>query len=95
MKAARAARAVDQIIHKHLQDWDHDGSRFVWDEDGTEFILATYFEGTAAYLTLQSGDYLPVKYPHTFGCTSDTAEEITFWVKDVVEMTLSVRELVA
>lgn len=107
MQAARAARAVDQIIHKHLQDWDADGVRFEWEEDGTRFTLATYhtLNSTAAvtagapkfqtHLTLQADADLPIEYTGQFGCTTERCAEITFWLKPIVEMTVAVKELIA
>jgi hypothetical protein len=107
MQAARAARAVDQLIHKHLQDWDSDGSRFEWAEGETRFTLATYFtQNTPAavstgapkyipHLTLQADGDLPVEYPGQFGCTGERIEEIAFWLKPIVELTVETKEFLA
>lgn len=111
MQAPRAARAVDQIIHKHLQDWDHDGSRFTWQEDGQDFTLATFFTPATPqqlteeplrklvpHLTIHAAppageEYLPYEYRGLFGCTTERTVEMAFWVKDFVEMNLSLQGL--
>lgn len=107
MQAARAARAVDQIIHKHLQDWNSEGTRFEWAEDQTRFTLATFHTMNSAaavtagapklhtHLTVQADNDLPVEYNGPFGCTTAACADMIFWLKDIVEMTLSVKELIA
>lgn len=110
MQTPRAARAVDQVIGKHLQDWDHDGSRFTWQEDGQDFTLLTWFtpnsqaQVTAGapkdvpHIAIQTvtpeGETIgPFAYAGTFGCTTERTTEMALWVKDFVEMTLSLAGL--
>lgn len=111
MQAARAARAVDQIIHHHLQDWDHDGSRYTFEEDGARFTLLTWYVPNppamvttgapkdTPHIAIQAEatdgtPALPYEYRGGFGCTSDRIEEMALWVKDFVEMNLSLKDLV-
>ena len=110
MQAARAARAVDHLIHDHLQDWDHDGSRFTFEEDGARFTLLTWYVPNPPHLVTTGAPKdtphiaiqaeaadgtpaLPYEYRGEFGCTTERTTEMALWVKDFVEMNLSIAGL--